>query len=75
MANLRLNGLAVNPAATYQVTLNNFLADGGDNFVSLRTISPALRVGGGEDLAQLVAFFEANSPVAPPPTTRVAELN
>lgn len=75
VANLRLDGLAVNPAATYQVTLNNFLADGGDNFVSLRTISPALRVGGGEDLAQLVAFFEANSPVAPPPTTRVNELN
>ncbi len=65
------------PGTVYQVTVNNFLADGGDNFVSVpQPIAPSLRVGGGEDLAQLVAFFEAENPaVKPPLTNRVNELN
>lgn len=75
VSNLRLNGQLIVGGTTYQVTVNNFLADGGDNFVTFRTIAPSLRVGGGEDLAQLVAFFGANSPVAPPRTDRVNELN
>ncbi len=31
-----LNGVAMDPTATYRVTVNSFLADGGDNFVVLK---------------------------------------
>ena len=32
--NLTLNGTPIDPAATYQVTTNDFLANGGDGFTS-----------------------------------------
>ncbi|MDA3040062.1 MAG: bifunctional metallophosphatase/5'-nucleotidase, partial [Actinomycetota bacterium] len=75
VSNLELNGEPILPETTYKVTVNNFLADGGDNFITFRSVAPSLRVGGGEDLAQLVAFFGANSPVAPPSTNRVNEID
>ena len=31
-----INGAALNPAASYRITTNNFLADGGDDFQSLK---------------------------------------
>ena len=71
---MRLDGVPIDPAATYRVTVNNFLVDGGDNFTVFREIDPSLRVGGGEDLAAFEAYFAANSPVAPPGIDRVTEL-
>ncbi len=68
VSNVRLNGVALDPAATYQVTVNNFLADGGDNVSTFATIDPSLRVDGGNDLGALVNYFVALSPVAPPST-------
>ena len=35
--NVRINGTPLSETATYRVTTNNFLADGGDSFASLRT--------------------------------------
>ena len=32
---ISLNGTPIDPAATYKVTMNNFLADGGDGFPGL----------------------------------------
>ena len=29
---MRLNGVPIDPAATYRVTTNDFLANGGDSF-------------------------------------------
>ena len=44
ISNVKLNGVALDPAAMYNVTVNNFLADGGDNFTTFGTITtPALR--------------------------------
>ena len=71
--NVQLNGIALNPAATYMVTVNNFLADGGDNFTTFATIT-APRLDGGNDLLALVNYLGAYSPVAPPSTDRVNEL-
>ncbi|MCK6540457.1 MAG: bifunctional metallophosphatase/5'-nucleotidase, partial [Anaerolineales bacterium] len=34
ITNVKLNGVPLDPAATYVVTVNNFLADGGDNFTT-----------------------------------------
>jgi 5'-nucleotidase len=74
VANLKLNGVAINPASTYIVTANNFLADGGDNFTTFGTLNPALRLDGGNDLEALANYLAAFSPVEPPSTDRVNEL-
>lgn len=73
VTNVELNGVALNPTATYNVTVNNFLADGGDNFTTFGTIS-APRLDGGNDLLALVNYLGTFSPVAPPSTDRVNEL-
>jgi 5'-nucleotidase len=68
-----LHGVALNPAQTYNVTVNNFLADGGDNFDTFATIT-APRLDGGNDLQALTDYLGAFSPVAPPGVDRVNEL-
>ncbi len=73
ISNVKLNGVALDPAAMYNVTVNNFLADGGDNFTTFGTITTP-RSDGGSDLQALVNYFGAFSPVAPPRTDRVNEL-
>ena len=74
VTNVKIGGFALNPAATYMVTANSFLADGGDNFDTFATINPALRVDGGNDLEALANYLGTFGPVAPPSTDRVNEL-
>lgn len=69
---LKLNGIAIDPAKTYRITTNNFLADGGDNFTVMT--KGTSRVNSGViDMDAFVAFFRANTPLSPPTprTTRV----
>jgi 5'-nucleotidase len=74
VSNVRLDGVALDPNATYQVTVNNFLVDGGDNFGTFADVDPSLRVGAGIDLDALIAYLGAEGPIAPPGTDRVTEL-
>jgi 5'-nucleotidase len=74
VSNVELNGVPLDPAATYNVTANNFLIDGGDNFLTFDEIDPSLRVGAGIDLDSLIAYLKEFSPVSPPGTDRVTEL-
>jgi 5'-nucleotidase len=74
VSNVMLNGIALDPGATYKVTVNNFLVDGGDNFTTFRQVSPALRVGGGIDLDELNNYLASEGPIAPPGTNRANEL-
>jgi 5'-nucleotidase len=67
---LALNGTPIDPAAAYQVTTNDFLANGGDGFTNLtrgtgRTTAP------GFDVDALVAYLGAGAPVAPGPANRI----
>jgi 5'-nucleotidase len=63
VSNLTVNGTLVDMAASYRVTMNNFLAAGGDNFKAfLAGTDPLIGV---TDLDGLVAYFKAGSPVAP----------
>ena len=64
-ASIQLNGTALNPATTYRIVTNSFLADGGDSF-SVFT-EGTNRAGGGEDLVALTDYLGENSPLAPPP--------
>mgnify|MGYP003575192647 CR=1 FL=1 len=73
VTNVKLNGVELNPNATYIVTINSFLADGGDNFTVFRQVDPALRVGGGIDLDALIEYMD-QGPIDPPGTNRVNEL-
>ena len=63
-ASIRLNGTVIDPASTYRIVTNSFLADGGDAFTVFR--QGTNRASGGDDLAALVDYLGTNSPVAPP---------
>jgi 5'-nucleotidase len=66
---IMIGGVVVDPAADYRVTVNSFLADGGDNFSVL--VDGTDRLGGEIDLDALVTYFGANSPVPPGPQDRI----
>jgi 5'-nucleotidase len=73
VSNVELNGVPLDPAASYDVTVNNFLADGGDNFTTFAEVTSP-RLDGGNDLMALINYLGTYSPVAPPSTDRVNEL-
>ncbi|WP_435278934.1 bifunctional metallophosphatase/5'-nucleotidase [Streptomyces sp. 1222.5] len=70
---IRLNGAPVDPAATYRVATNSFLAGGGDGFPTLG--QGTNDVVGSDDLSALEKYLTANSsagsPIAPPTTGRI----
>lgn len=72
VSNLQINGVAVDPAASYRVTVNNFIAGGGDGFTVLTTGTNLLT--GMIDLDAFVDYLAANSPVAPGPQNRITIL-
>jgi 5'-nucleotidase len=67
---LALNGTPIDPAATYQVTTNDFLANGGDGFTNL-TAGTNRVTAPGFDVDALVAYLGAGAPVAPGPANRI----
>jgi 5'-nucleotidase len=68
-SSIRLNGTPVDPNGAFRITVNSFLAEGGDNFTLLA--QGTNRLGGAVDLDALVDYFAANSPVPPGPQTRI----
>jgi 5'-nucleotidase len=71
-ASLRLDGAVLQPAASYRVTVNSFLAEGGDHFTVLKEGTD--RVGGPIDVDALERYIRARSPLAPGPTGRIATV-
>ena len=67
---ISLNGARLEPSASYRVTVNNYLAQGGDGFTVLKD-GTAPRVG-GYDVDALFDYFKANSPIAPATEARIA---
>ncbi|MBO4224196.1 bifunctional metallophosphatase/5'-nucleotidase [Bradyrhizobium neotropicale] len=70
---MTLNGVPIDPAATYRVTVNNFLSLGGDGFTVLKEGQAPLT--GPYDVDALQAYFQANSPVGPAPGNRIQRIN
>lgn len=65
-----INDVPVDKAASYRVTMNSFLASGGDNFTVFNLATDQL--GGDLDLDALEAYFQANpGGVAPGPQDRI----
>ena len=55
-----VSDVLVNPTDTFRVTMNNFIATGGDGFTLFNQGTNAL--GGAQDIDALVDYFEANEP-------------
>ncbi|WP_433571753.1 bifunctional metallophosphatase/5'-nucleotidase [Streptomyces sp. CA-251247] len=72
-SSVKLGGEALDPAKTYRVAMNEFLAGGGDGFAVLKEHKNKLV--GASDLDVLTAYLAAHStaasPLAPPATGRI----
>ncbi|SCF91288.1 bifunctional metallophosphatase/5'-nucleotidase [Streptomyces sp. Cmuel-A718b] len=70
---IKLNGEAIDPARTYRVAMNEFLAGGGDGFPALGQGTNKLVGASDLDLfnAYLAAHSTATAPLAPPATDRI----
>ncbi|MFB7598103.1 bifunctional metallophosphatase/5'-nucleotidase [Streptomyces sp. NPDC056160] len=73
---VRLNGTVIDPAATYRVAMNSFLAGGGDGFTELgKGTSPLV---GADDLKAFNDYLTANSsattPIKPSAADRITVL-
>ncbi|MFD7126767.1 MULTISPECIES: bifunctional UDP-sugar hydrolase/5'-nucleotidase [Streptomyces] len=70
---IKLNGEAIDPARTYRVAMNEFLAGGGDGFAALG--EGTNKLVGASDLDLFNAYLAAHStaavPLAPPATDRI----
>lgn len=69
---VKLNGAAIDPAKTYRVVMNEFLAGGGDGFTVLKEHKNKLV--GASDLDAfnaLLAKSTAAAPIAPPAADRI----
>jgi 5'-nucleotidase len=71
-ATIMLNGVIINPAASYRVTVNSFLADGGDSFPTLKLGTD--RLGGEVDTDAFEKYLSANSPYAPVTLNRITVI-
>ena len=69
ISNIRINTVLIDPAATYRVTVNNFLADGGDNFLVFRTGTN--RFVGEIDSDAFSRYIEFLGTVNPGPQNRI----
>ena len=69
VADMSLNGQPVVATQTYRVTVNSFLAEGGDGYSTLR--DGTARLGGGLDLDALVDYLKAEPPRAPQAEPRI----
>ena len=69
-----LDGVEIAPTDSFRVTMNNFLATGGDGFTVFNEGTSAL--GGAQDIDALVAAFGAAEPagIAVPPLTRIVPI-
>jgi 5'-nucleotidase len=70
---MTLNGTRIEPEKAYRVTVNNYLALGGDGFAAIKSgTAPQFGV---YDSDALSAYFRTNSPLAPTAQDRIARIN
>jgi 5'-nucleotidase len=69
VTNTRINGVPIVPATTYRVTVNNFLADGGDGYSTFT--QGTNRYVGEIDLDAFARYVESLGTVNPGPQNRI----
>ncbi len=72
VSNITVNNVAVSPTDTYRVSVNNFLAAGGDGFTVFAQGTDL--AGGPIDLDAFTAYLTAHPNLAPPPADRVTVI-
>lgn len=70
---ITLDGTPIDPDATYRVTVNSYLADGGDNFAVLTEGTD--RFTGAIDSEVFADYVGAHSPLTPGPRDRITRIN
>ena len=68
-ASIKLDGVTLDPAATYRVVANSFLSDGGDGFAAFA--GARNKLFGGLDIDAFASYLVANSPYTPAATDRI----
>jgi 5'-nucleotidase len=70
---ITLNGIPISPALSYRVTVNSFLADGGDNYGVLT--QGTTRIAGNVDTDAFENYLRANpGGIAPGPQNRITRV-
>lgn len=69
ISSIKINGTSIDPSSPYRVTMNGFLADGGDNFSVMKEGTD--RMVGSPDLDAFVNYLETFSPLAPGSENRI----
>jgi 5'-nucleotidase len=69
ITSVTVNGQPIDPSATYRVSVNNFLAAGGDGFTEFTKGTDL--AGGPVDLDAFTAYLTAHPNLAPPALDRV----
>jgi 5'-nucleotidase len=62
----------IDKAASYRVAMNNFMADGGDNYTVFRSCTNPL--GGAVDLDAFAAYLGKHPNLAPPTLNRITKV-
>lgn len=70
---ITLDGRPIEPAARYRVTVNYFLAEGGDGFSVLKEGTDPH--GGPLEVPALEQYFKANSPLSPHTPARIHRVS
>jgi len=70
---MMLNGAHIAPEASYRVTINNYLAQGGDGFAAFKDGTSAQF--GGYDADALFGYFQAHDSIAPAAADRITRVN
>jgi 5'-nucleotidase len=73
VSNMALNGVPIAMGTSYRVTMNSFLATGGDNFPAF-TLGTAEQTG-LDDLVALEQYLAAHEPYVAPVDVRITRLN
>lgn len=68
-----LHGAAIIDQQIYRVTMNSYLANGGDDFSLFRQGEHVS--GGALDVDALASYLRAHTPVKPPATNRIARID
>jgi 5'-nucleotidase len=70
---VKIDGVPVTPTGTYRVTIDDFLAGGGDGFATFKAGTD--KRTGGVDHDVLERYFTTHTPLAPPARNRITRLN
>jgi 5'-nucleotidase len=70
ISSIKINGTSINPNSLYRVTVDSFLADGGDNLSILK--AGVNKTRGSLDINATVDYFNHSSPVSSGPRDRIA---